>query len=485
MKNCNGISRRTFMAGAAAAGLVQTFIHADSENKQQEQAGAQPNIVFVFADQWRAQAAGYNGDVNAHTPNLDNLAKESIQLTHAISGQPVCSPYRGSLMTGQYPLTHGVFMNDVCLNPEATTLAKVLKQAGYDTAYIGKWHLDGHGRSSYIPPERHQGFDYWRVLECTHNYNDSLYYADDDPTPRKWEGYDALAQTRDAQQYIRQHGKEKPFALVMSWGPPHDPYQTAPEKYRAMFDPEKLLLRDNVPDDFSKEAREMLAGYYAHCAVLDECVGDLLATLDDTGIADNTIFVFTSDHGDLLGSHRQRNKQQPYAESIRVPFLIRYPKMLKKTGWKYEALFNAPDIMPTLLGLAGVDVPDTVQGTDYSAAMRTGETPNVESALIMCPAPFGQWIRTRGGREYRGVYTGRYTYTRGLDGPWQLFDNDNDPYQMNNLVGDAAYADTVKHLDGLVDGWLVKVKDDFKPAEKHLADWGYEVDETGTVPYKP
>ena len=126
-----------------------------------------------------------------------------------------------------------------------------------------------------------------------------------------------------------------------------------------MFDPEKLLLRDNVPDDFSKEAREMLAGYYAHCAVLDECVGDLLATLDDTGIADNTIFVFTSDHGDLLGSHRQRNKQQPYAESIRVPFLIRYPKMLKKTGWKYEALFNAPDIMPTLLGLAGVDVPDT------------------------------------------------------------------------------------------------------------------------------
>jgi len=472
------------MAGAAAAGLVQTFIHADSEDRQQERAGAQPNIVFVFADQWRAQASGYNGDVNAHTPNLDNLAKESIQLTHAISGQPVCSPYRGSLMTGQYPLTHGVFMNDVCLNPEATTLAKVLKQAGYDTAYIGKWHLDGHGRSSYIPPERHQGFDYWRVLECTHNYNDSLYYADDDPTPRKWEGYDAIAQTRDAQQYIRQHGKGKPFALVLSWGPPHDPYQTAPEKYRAMFDPEKLVLRDNVPDDFSKEAREMLAGYYAHCAVLDECVGDLLATIDEIGIADNTIFVFTSDHGDLLGSHRQRNKQQPYAESIRVPFLIRYPKMLKKTGWKYEALFNAPDIMPTLLGLAGVEVPGTVQGTDYSAAMRAGETPNVESALIMCPAPFGQWIRTRGGREYRGVYTGRYTYTRGLEGPWQLFDNDKDPFQMNNLIDDALYTDVREHLDGLLKQWLEKVKDEFKPAAEHLADWGYEVDETGTVPYK-
>ncbi len=481
----NTISRRAFMAGTAVAGIGPALFRADAEGTQEAPVEQAPNIVFVFADQWRAQATGYNGDVNARTPNLDNLAGESIRLTNAISGQPVCSPYRASMLTGQYPMTHGVFMNDVCLNPEATTLAKVMKKAGYDTAYIGKWHLDGHGRSSYIPPERHQGFDYWRVLECTHDYNNSLYYADDDPTPRRWEGYDAIAQTRDAQQYIKQRDKKNPFLLVMSWGPPHAPYHTAPEKYRAMIVPEKIVLRDNVPEEHKKDAREMLAGYYAHSAALDDCLGDLLATLDEQGIAENTIFVFTSDHGDMLGSQGAYKKQRPYAESIRVPFLFRYPKIQKQCGREFPTLFNAPDIMPTLLGLVGVDVPDTVQGTDFSAAMRTGESPEVESALILCPAPFGQWTRKQGGREFRGVYTGKYTYTRGLDGPWQLFDNDNDPYQMNNLVGDTAYADTVKHLDGMVDGWLVKVKDDFKSAEEHLADWGYEVDETGTVPYKP
>ena len=453
MKNkfCSSISRRTFMAGTAAAGIGQVLAHGENRKDKKTEKTKSPNIVFVLADQWRAQATGYNGDVNARTPNLDTLASESIRLRNAVSGQPVCTPYRACLLTGQYPLTHGVFMNDVCLNPEATSLAKVMKRSGYDTAYIGKWHLDGHGRSSYIPPERHQGFDYWRVLECTHNYNDSLYYADDDPTPRRWEGYDAIAQTRDAQKYIKQRDKENPFLLVLSWGPPHAPYHTAPEKYRAMFEPEKIVLRDNVPEEHREDARKMLAGYYAHGAALDDCLGDLLATLDEAGIADDTIFVFTADHGDMLGSQGAYKKQQPYAESICVPFLIRYPKIQQHGSWDFTTLVNSPDIMPTLLGLAGIDVPDTVQGSDYSSAMRTEKSPEVESAFILCPAPFGQWIRKRGGREYRGVYTGKYTYTRGLDGPWQLFDNDNDPYQMNNLVNDAAYADTVKYLDGLVD----------------------------------
>ncbi|MHC4388057.1 MAG: sulfatase-like hydrolase/transferase, partial [Planctomycetota bacterium] len=132
-----------------------------------EQRLRRPNVVFLLADQWRAQATGYSGDPNAVTPALDALAKESVNLTNAVSGCPVCCPYRASLMTGQYPLTHGVIMNDVQLGSRAVSMAEVYKSAGYDTAYIGKWHLDGRGRSSFIPKDRRQGFEYWKVMECT------------------------------------------------------------------------------------------------------------------------------------------------------------------------------------------------------------------------------------------------------------------------------------------------------------------------------
>jgi len=138
-----------------------------------------PNLVFVFADQWRAQATGYAGNKDVKTPNLDRLAAESANFSNAVSGCPVCSPYRASLLTGRYPLTHGVFLNDLLLNDEAVSLAQAYKEAGYDTAYIGKWHLDGNRRGAFIPRERRQGFDFWKVLGCTHNYNNSFYYGDE------------------------------------------------------------------------------------------------------------------------------------------------------------------------------------------------------------------------------------------------------------------------------------------------------------------
>ena len=196
-----------------------------------EDGRRKPNVVFVFADQWRAQATGYAGDTNVRTPNLDRLAARSVNFENAVSCCPVCSPYRASLLTGQYPLTHGVFLNDVPLRNEAVSLAEVYRNAGYETAYIGKWHLDGNHRSAFIPRERRQGFDFWKVLGCTHAYNNSFYYGDED-VKLKWEGYDAIAQTREAQQYIRDHAGGPPFLLVLSWGPPHDPYETAPQKYR-------------------------------------------------------------------------------------------------------------------------------------------------------------------------------------------------------------------------------------------------------------
>ena len=160
---------------------------------------AKPNIVYLLADQWRASATGYAGDPNVKTPNLDRLAKEGLNFRNAVSVCPVCTPYRAALMTGRYPTSTGMFLNDAHLPDSELCIAEVLKAAGYATAYIGKWHLDGHGRSSYIPPERRQGWDYWKAAECDHNYNHSHYYTGNSDEKRFWEGYDAFAQTKDAQ----------------------------------------------------------------------------------------------------------------------------------------------------------------------------------------------------------------------------------------------------------------------------------------------
>jgi arylsulfatase A-like enzyme len=482
----------------------------------------QPNVIFVFGDQWRAQATGYAGDPNVKTPNLDSLASESINFTHAVAGCPVCSPYRASLITGQFPLTHGVFVNDVYLKHDAVSMADAYATAGYDTAYIGKWHLDGHGRSNYIPPERRQGFDYWKVLECTHDYNHSPYYAGNSGQKLYWDGYDAIAQTRDAQNYIREHDDKKPFMLVLSWGPPHNPYETAPEKYRAMYNPESIRLRPNVPAAMAEKARKDLAGYYAHCTALDACVGDLLQTIREKGIEDDTIFVFTSDHGDMLGSQGEQRKQRPWDESIRAPFLLRYPAVFGRQPKQLDALIDAPDILPTLLGLCGLPIPETVEGLDFSNYIRGGENPSDGIAVIMCLHPFGEWARrqaihednphapttplphppyqrgpggcvirgnkgeakqSKHGREYRGLRTRRYTYVRTLEGPWLLYDNNEDPYQLNNLIDNPKYSQLQQDLDAWLQRKLDAMGDEFLPGMDYIRKWNYTVNGTGTVPY--
>jgi len=445
-----------------------------------------PNVVFVFGDQWRQQATGYAGDPNIQTPHLDALARESVNFTHALAGCPVCSPYRASMLTGQRPLTHGVFVNDVYLQPRATSIAQAFSRSGYDTAYIGKWHVDGHGRSNSIPPERRLGFDYWKVLECTHDYNHSPYYAGNSDRKLYWDGYDAIAQTRDAEAYIRSHAKGIPFLLILSWGPPHAPYGTAPEAYRRLYDADTIKLRPNVPDALAPQAREWLAGYYAHCSALDACLGNLVTTLRECGIENETILVFTSDHGDMLGSQGHTKKQRPWDESLRVPFLLRYPSLPNWHPRETDALIDAPDIMPTLLGLCGIPIPDTVEGLDFSShiAGDDDEDPSDGTALIMCPHPFGQWNALHHeGREYRGLHTKRYTYVRDRRGPWLLYDNETDPYQMRNLVRDPGTSPIRDELDEALQKKLDSHGDEFLRGTDYIEEWGYAVDETGTVPY--
>jgi arylsulfatase A-like enzyme len=449
-------------------------------------AAQAPNILFIIADQWRAQAFGFAGDPNVKTPHLDRFERECVNFTQAVAGMPVCSPTRASLLTGQRPQTHGIFLNDVPLSTNAVTLPKVLHAAGYDTGCIGKWHIDGHGsRSAFIPRERRQGFDYWKVLECTHAYNNSHYYADS-PEKLQWDGYDAIAQTRDAQVYLRERAKsEKPFLLWLAWGPPHNPYETAPAKYRAMYSPEKIKLPPNVPASAQATARKELAGYYAHCTALDDCFAELLRTLDDTGLATNTIVVFTSDHGDMLWSHNQQRKQRPWEESARVPMLFRLPASLGIPAQRNAATINSEDVMPTLLNLCARPVPKSVEGLDFTSVMRVGVDPSGGATMLRCITPFGEFLRSRGGREYRALRTAKHTYVRDLRGPWLLYDNEADPYQLNNLIGQPQHAKLQGDLDARLKTKLAAQRDEFRPGPEYVAKWGYKVDTNETVRYAP
>jgi arylsulfatase A-like enzyme len=439
------------------------------------QRARRPNVLFILVDEWRAQATGYNGDLNLSTPVLDRLAGQSVSFDTAVSSCPVCCPYRASLITGQYPLTNGVFINDVPLQPNGVTMGEAFKRAGYSTGYIGKWHLYGspkganERRQDYIPPDKRFGFDYWKVCDCTHNYNKSLYYEGNDQTPKYWPGYDAFAQSADACSFIERQAKSsEPFCLVLSLGPPHFPLHTAPEKFEAMYKGREIRFRDNVPKDLREEAGDMLRGYYAHIAALDECIDSLLASLDRARIAEDTIVVFTSDHGDMMLSQGLTTKLYPWDESIRVPFLVRYPRKLGTKARRIRTPLNAPDIFPTLLGLAGIPIPGSVEGADHSGIINgRPEASGEPGTLLNLAVPITE-ARRHGFAEYRGLRTPRYTYVRSIRGPWLLYDNQTDPYQMHNLIGKPEAKQLHSRLDRDLDAELKRRKDDFLPAAEYL-----------------
>lgn len=439
------------------------------------QKARRPNILFILADEWRAQATGYNGDTNVHAPVLDRLKAQSVNFETAVSGTPVCCPYRASLLTGQYPLTNGVFINDVPLKPNGATMGETFTRAGYHTGYIGKWHLYGspQGRNErrldYIPPDKRFGFDYWKACECTHDYNKSLYYEGNDPTPKYWPGYDAFAQTDDASAFIQRQAKSNdPFCLVLSLGPPHFPLKSAPERYQAAYKGREIQFRDNVPKERRTEAADMLRGYYAHMSALDECFDRLLSTLDRARIADDTIVVFTSDHGDMMLSQGLTTKLHPWDESIRVPFLLRYPRKLGGKGRTLRTPLNSPDIFPTLLGLAGIRVPDSVEGTDHTGIM-TGKPESAadRGTLVSLPVPITE-ARRYGFAEYRGLRSPRHTYIRSIHGPWLLYDNQADPFQMHNLIGRSEAKELQARLDRELNAELKLRNDDFLPAADYI-----------------
>jgi arylsulfatase A-like enzyme len=230
-----------------------------------------------------------------------------------------------------------------------------------------------------------------------------------------------------------------------------------------MYRPDTLKLRPNVPPELEAATRKDLAGYYAHCTALDDALAELLQALRESGQAGNTIFLFTADHGDMLGSQGMARKQKPYEESVRVPMLIRWPAGYQG-GRAVDAPISTEDVMPTLVSLAGLPIPPSADGLSYAEFLRGGTDPSDGAALIACPSPFGEW---------------------DLNGPWLHFDNTTDPYQQHNLAGQPEHAKLQAEMEERLQKKLRAAHDDFRPGPEYLAKWKWQVNENGTAATAP
>jgi len=442
-----------------------------------------PNVIYILTDQWRSTALGYEGNPNVKTPCLDEFSREAIIFKNAVSACPLCTPHRAALLTGRFPTSTGMFMNDLYLPSEELCMAEIFKDAGYRTAYYGKWHLDGHGRYNNVQPYRRQGFDYWKALECSHVYNNMPYYENEDFNLQYWEKYSPFAIVEDAEKYLFGISKENnPFLLFISLATPHFPHHAALEEFKDMYPQQELILRENVIENKYPDLRKELQGYYAHCTATDKAIGDLIRKLKDLDLYNNSIIIFTSDHGEMMGSHGIRPKEKTVAwdEAIKIPFLISYPSIGENAGKEIFTPLNTPDILPTMLSLANIEIPECIEGEDLSLIIKNPEKQKDRAALIMCVYP----ITITHVTEYRGIRTMQHTYVKTPEKASMLFDNIADPYQMNNLIGKPESRELQERMDRLLSVQLKAIGDEnFKPKEYYTKKWGYDFGEGPSIPY--
>ena len=459
------------------------------------------NLLIVFPDELRAQALGsFQGLTPAdpvQTPHLDAFAAESCVLEQMVSNYPLCTPFRGMLMTGQYPQSSGVTGNchdrgakvGIELSPSAVCWSDILKAKGYSLGYVGKWHLDApqppyipsynnpdkHGTywNEWTPPTHRHGFDFWHSYGTYDLHLNPMYWDTDAPReapsfPGVW-GPQHEADV--AIQYLRNEGSgfrdpQKPFALVVSMNPPHHPYDQIPEPYRDLYAGQtsrELNTRPNV--DWDKEYLEgfgpqYFKEYLTMVTGVDDQFGRILAALDEQGLSENTLVVFFSDHGCCLGAHGQPTKDNAYEESMRVPMMFRLPGKIAPT--RDPALMSAPDIYPTVLELLGFgeSIPGQVEGQSLAGRILTGDGASPTSQLYL-KIPYGE-----NAFGQRGVRTLTHTLVidrqDGEELTYTLFDNVNDPYQMTNVA--AEQPELVQRLiDDELLPWLEKTRDPWRP----------------------
>ncbi len=438
-----------------------------------------PNVLILLADQLRRQALGCYGDPNVATPHIDALSRGGVTFEAACSTYAVCVPFRFTLMTGQYAHTRLVPTLGWRMSPAERTLADEFNDAGYHTAYVGKWHLEGCRPSEPIPRSRQGRWQKWLGFELRNSHFDTFYFEDDDPTPKPLNAYQTDGLFDLAMRHL-QHGRptDRPFCCVLSVEPPHFPYE-APEAYEARWRDRPIELPETFerPDDYEvpqshwsgddTHTREIkldrVRTYYAMIENLDDNVGRLMAWLDRQGLAENTVVVLMGDHGEMGGMHALPTamKEYPFEESIAIPLIVRDGRLADRAGARCDEPVCTEDLFPTLCGLADITPRGPLPGADLTPIV-AGRQERLDRAGILLESV--REDRRPGAffnRPFRGIRTQHHKYTVLAGKPWQLFDLQADPLEARNLVADPACADLITELHAALRDLLTRSEDHF------------------------
>ena len=409
------------------------------------------NLLIIFTDQQHHRALG-RIDPMYMTPNLDRLADEGVLFTHAYSNNPLCGPFRGCLMTGLLTSHCGLKANNMPLPPDKPTLAGQLRARGWQTGFVGKWHLGGRGAES-IPEEKRGGFERFTGYQMYNGFDPAEPYCnrvaffDDDNVEHVYREHRTEVTTRLATRMLRDMAKDtRPFCLVVGYQAPHYPEQPLPayeqlyrdvvfpvdaqgmnvEPYTPTFNPPSPADRSLCPDyrRYGGNMAEYKRLYAAMVSQVDHGVGVLLQTLKDTGHWEDTLVVFTSDHGDMQGSHGLVNKGVPYEMSAGIPMLVRCPGGAK--GVRSDALVQGVDIFATAMALAGADNPG--DGRSLLPIVQGDGRGEIHSFVVS--------ESFQGSAPWKMIRTARYKLVVSAEDhtPRLLFDMEKDPDEQCNLL---------------------------------------------------
>ena len=447
-----------------------------------------PNLLVLLSDQLRRQALSIYGDPDARTPHTTQLAADGVRFDCASSTYPICVPFRFTLMTGHYAHSRLIPGIEWRMAPTERTLADEFNEAGYETIYIGKWHLDGgHGRlgsAEQVNRQRvqrqNQGrWEKWMGFELRNDPFDTWYFEDDDPAPRPLAGYQTDGLCDLGMDYLRQRrarGEERPFCMVVSVEPPHNPF-VAPPDLQSAWEARDIALPPNLQaDDPEQRDRLMLdrQRYNAMVEDLDLNVGRLRAFLDSQDLSRNTVIVFMADHGELGGAHGLSGKQWPYEESVGIPLVVCDPRCPSRAGTCLADPVATEDFYPTLLGLCGLPSRDDLHGQDLTPLLR-GDTARLarEGVLLEFVAELRRGMPFYEG-GWRAFRTRHHKYTVRGDNmgarPWQFFDLSSDPWEQSNRLDDPACSGEVARLHHLLCDRLVETDDHFCVLPAHGCD---------------
>lgn len=394
-----------------------------------------PNVIVFFTDQQRWDTTGVHGNPLGLTPNFDRMARSGTDVHYSFTCQPVCGPARSCLQTGRYATNTGVFRNGIVLDPALETLGKCFRAGGYATGYIGKWHL---GDADPVPVEQRAGYEEWlaaNLLEFTSDAYDTLLY-NTAGEPVKLPGYRVDAMTDAAIRYVDAHQQE-PFFLFLSYIEPH--HQNHLDNYPAPIGYEEQYTGRWTPPDLAAlggSSGQHLGGYYGMVKRLDEALGRLFDALRSLNLLDDTVVLFTADHGCHFKTRNDEYKRSCHESSIRVPTALCGPGF--DGGGQLAELVSLIDLPPTLLDAAGLPIPAAMEGRSILPLVRrkTADWPE-EVFVQISESQVGRAIRTRRWKYCVNAPDGVGWRDAGSDHYVEeaLYDLHADPYELQNLAG--------------------------------------------------